>query len=111
MFIENKLPFSGQLIFKLSNFIRMKYILTVVLLLLLNVSVHAQSYKWITGGGSTVGLGSALSGEQVKFMCTDSNKNIYIISPIGNYNLTADTFYRSSVPKGNPHIFLASYNC
>jgi len=89
----------------------MKGVLLLITYILLLNPAFAQSYKWVTGGGSTVSMGASQEEEQVQFMCTDSNKNIYMLSPLGNLNITADTFHRSSVPGGKQHIFLASYNC
>ena len=58
-------------------------------------AIHAQQFKWVTGGGTTEDLSSAASSEweQVKNMCTDPNGNVYVLSQVGSNPVIADTFH------------------
>ena len=75
-------------------------------------SLYAQQFQWVKGGGTIYDFSSApgSESEQVKFMCTDANGNVYAISQIGNDPIVADTFHAS--PYGaDQNILLTSYNC
>ena len=68
-------------------------------------TLHAQQFKWVTGGGTVSSF-----TEQVNFMCTDPNGNVYVLSNVGNDPITADTFH--ATPYGaTDNILLTSYNC
>jgi PKD repeat protein len=88
----------------------------ILVILFFNASIaNAQSYKWVKGGGSTSNL-APLGGdrsEQVKYMCTDDNGNVYIVAHMGMYNILADTFYRAAARNITTtiHNFIASYDC
>ena len=76
-------------------------------------SLHAQTFNWVTGGGTPEDLSGQPSQywEQTKFICTDANGNIYALSQIGNYySVVADTFSQYSIGV-NPNVLLTSYNC
>jgi hypothetical protein len=90
----------------------------LVLLLIISVKSTAQNYKWIKGGGSVSDMGSSITEwDMVSHMCTDTNRNVYIVGFVGDNSITADTFYIAGAHygghggKGLRHIFLASYNC
>jgi len=83
-------------------------------LLLLAATVHAQSYKWITGGGSTVGMSPTMNNEMVDAMCTDNNRNVYIMSPVGDNHISTDTLMLGDAPNccfNVTHTLAASYDC
>jgi len=80
--------------------------------LLLTIVSHAQQFRWVRGGGTIYdfSLSGSIHDEQVKYMCTDHNGNIYMLSQVGNAAITADTFH--STPYGSTdNIVLTSYNC
>ncbi len=85
--------------------------------LLLTFTLQAQNYKWIKGGGSTTGMSPSMNFERVEYLCTDDNKNVYILAKVGNNNITADTFHMSiahdhyGAASYDTHTFLASYDC
>lgn len=94
---------------------RFLLLLCLAIIIFLNNS-HAQSYKWVIGGGSTSSLAYSTDWEQVTYMCTDANRNLYVTTTMGDDNITADTFYMAhafnptccgGTPR--PHIFIASY--
>src|SRR5579875_1666374 len=98
----------------------MKRNLLLSLCLLLAVTIHAQSYQWIKGGGSTNSIDIYTNyPERVWCMCTDSNGNIYALSLVGDQNIRADTFYLSaahSVGGGGSagsdiNLMITSYRC
>ncbi|RKR80713.1 putative secreted protein (Por secretion system target) [Mucilaginibacter gracilis] len=81
-------------------------------ILFLQVSLNAQTYKWVKGGGTSQDLSSAYSDEEMDHMCTDANGNVYGIGIVGNNAIIADTFHRPSGAYGAPNnIFVVSYNC
>ncbi|MBX2905491.1 MAG: T9SS type A sorting domain-containing protein [Taibaiella sp.] len=85
--------------------------LAVIVALFFSTLTHAQSYKWVKGGGSTSSLSP--EKEQVKYSCTDDNGNVYTLSLMGMTNILADTFYRATARNitTSVHNFLASYDC
>lgn len=94
-----------------------KFTLLLCIAVMLGWGANAQNYKWTTGGGSTSSLMYSTDWEQVTYMCTDANRNVYITATMGDDNITADTFYMAhafnptccgATPR--PHIFIASYN-
>ena len=95
----------------------MKQLLSILSLCLiasfLNIGMlHAQQFQWVKGGGTVADMTSygSFHAEQVKFMCTDINGNVYAISQVGDDPITADTF--SATPYGaTDNILLTSYNC
>jgi len=83
--------------------------------LIFTPTIYAQNYKWVKGGGSTTTMTYSRDDEGVRYMCTDDDKNVYILSPVGDDNITADSFYMASAfnPEGGtyPHFLAASYTC
>jgi len=91
------------------------FLLTVCCCLFIT-SATAQNYKWIKGGGSIDPMVTSGVDERVTDMCADENRNVYILSPVGDDDITADTFNMSTSffygGSGNSaHQFVASYNC
>jgi PKD repeat protein len=89
----------------------------ILVILFFSASItHAQSYKWVKGGGSTSSLGTLGSdwSEHVKRMCTDDHGNVYVVAHMGSTNILADTFYKMAAHStfgGSVHTFIASYTC
>jgi len=84
--------------------------------LLFTTSATAQNYKWVKGGGSVDPMSPSAFWEHVTDICTDDNRNVYILSPVGDDDITADTFnmptsffYGGS--GSSTHQFVASYSC
>ena len=73
---------------------------------------RGQQFKWVRGGGTIQDFSSLPSreNEQVKFMCTDPNGNVYALSQVGNNPIVADTFHGLAYG-ANENILLTSYNC
>jgi len=94
----------------------LRLFLLVLVLPLAGHSLFAQNYKWVKGGGSQDYMGSSRDDERVTEICTDDNRNVYIISPVGDNYIRADSFHvTKTVFSGgggvNPHLFIASYDC
>ncbi len=94
----------------------MRQLLTTTLLCIFSsfyTFLHAQTYSWVKGGATNQDLTADYFDEEVLFMCTDCNGNIYSLSNVGtNAPMIADTFYRATGAFGNPqNILLTSYNC
>ena len=92
-----------------------KQLHTTILVLLLTITSQAQTWQWGKRGGSTDNL-STIGGsrkEEVIAMATDSQKNIYIISPVGQMLLNIDgnpkTNYGDSSSKTD--YALSSFSC
>ncbi|MEO8147678.1 MAG: T9SS type A sorting domain-containing protein [Bacteroidia bacterium] len=86
----------------------------IILFSLWGIHVNAQSYNWITGGGSSITFMTSTDNEQVRYMCTDANGNVYIVSNTGALNIRVDTFYRAAaynVSIGAVHNLIVSYTC
>ncbi|HXS35394.1 MAG TPA: PKD domain-containing protein [Flavipsychrobacter sp.] len=83
--------------------------------LIVCLSTNAQQYKWIKGGGSITPTTIANSNERVTSMCTDDDHNVYVVSPMGNADIKADTFSMIKShysPSGFYYnVFFASYDC
>ena len=81
------------------------------------ISVRAQQFEWVKGGGSpwANSTGASWNDEGTYFMCTDPNGNVYALSYVGpTPPLVADTFYRASGAygvAGNVNILITSYSC
>ncbi len=88
------------------------FLLCLIACLSTLISLNAQQFQWVHGGGTAYDLTSSGSGhyEQVKYMCTDPNGNIYVLSQVGNDPVFADTFNETSIGV-NPNVVLTSYNC
>ncbi|MBX2905492.1 MAG: T9SS type A sorting domain-containing protein [Taibaiella sp.] len=90
-------------------------LLLILAVIFLSTLTHAQSYKWVKGGGSTTTYSTSLSrSETVKYMCVDDNGNLYVAANMGTTNILADTFSRLAAHNyvgGNLHIFVSSYRC
>ena len=83
-------------------------------LVLLTANAKAQSYQWIKGGGSASSALYSRDDERVTSMCTDDHRNVYIVSPVGDFNIHLDTFYKYEAFNccmGTPHTVVASYDC
>src|SRR6185437_6615272 len=93
----------------------MNRFLLICLLLFSFFSTNAQQYKWVTGGGSSTFTTITASNESVTRMCTDDNNNVYVVSPMGNNNIKADTFSmiksHYSLSGFYYNMFFASYDC
>ncbi len=86
-------------------------ILLIIVLIFCNMPAHAQSYKWLRGGGTSQSLTTETS-EAVYFMCTDPHGNVYSLSVVGTYAIIADTFYRPTGAFGSPkNVLFTSHNC
>lgn len=95
----------------------MKRLLPITLfflsLFLASHSSYGQQFKWVKGGGSTEDFSSGPSNqwEGAKYMCTDHDGNVYVLSQVGNYGISADTFTRSTAYGADGNMLLTSYNC
>ncbi|WP_442787259.1 hypothetical protein [Flavobacterium suncheonense] len=92
----------------------MKKQLHTILLLLLAFSSHSQTWQWGKRGGSTDNLSVTSSRkEEIIDMVTDSQKNIYILAPVGQTLLNIDgnpkTNYGDSSSKTD--YALSSFSC
>ena len=83
----------------------------LLLLLLLGADAHAQTYRWVRGGGTDQVLSSAINDEAVYKMCTDPNGNVYALSTVGINSVTADTFYWPGGIGSSQSILFTSHNC
>ncbi|MBP8066216.1 MAG: hypothetical protein KAY31_01930 [Flavobacterium sp.] len=89
--------------------------LHTILLLLLTLTAQAQTWQWGKRGGSTDNL--AITGtsrrEEVIAMATDSQKNIYVLAPVGQTLLNIDgnpkTNFGDSSSKTD--FALSSFSC
>lgn len=93
----------------------MKKQLHTILILLIALSAHSQTWQWGKRGGSTDNLSTIGSSrrEEVIAMATDSQKNIYVLSPVGQTLLNIDgnpkTNYGDSSSKTD--FALSSFSC
>jgi len=74
------------------------------------ISVHAQQFKWVQGGGSIVDFSTYNSWEKTNYMCTDANGNIYAVSQVGYTDITVDTFF-AAMAYAPSNLMITSYNC
>jgi len=93
----------------------MKKQLHTILILLIAFTTHSQTWQWGKRGGSTDNL-STTGGdrwEEVIDIVTDSQKNIYVLSPVGQTLLNIDgnpkTNYGDSSSKTD--LALSSFSC
>lgn len=92
-----------------------KQLHTAILILLLTITSQAQTWQWGKRGGSTDNLAASGSTriEEVITMVTDSQKNIYVLSPVGQMLLNIDgnpkTNYGDSSSKTD--FALSSFSC
>src|SRR5690606_9807385 len=89
----------------------MKYILTLLSILLLSQTTIAQmsnpsGFLWVRGGGSWA-QGNNL--EEFKHIGVDKNKNFYAISDVYSSGIKIDTFNKSGY--GYDDFVVVSYNC
>jgi PKD repeat protein len=92
----------------------MRKLLLATIVMLCYFGAHAQSYKWLKGGGSIEAMSTSEDYERVKYMCTDVNGNVYIAAVTGASHILADTFYVDLAHNDyspEQHILLASYRC
>ena len=59
-----------------------------LLLFISNLFAQNPTWQWAKKGGTTDNLGN--NSEQIKAMRTDANGNVYILAPVGIYNLMID---------------------
>ena len=93
---------------------KIKILLTNFILLCCWATTHAQTYKWIKGGGSGESMTPSRNYEQVNHMCTDANGNVYVTAITGAIDIAADTFSMAvahNIGFSIPHILLTSYSC
>ena len=89
-------------------------IILICLLLLIAKLCPAQSYQWITGGGSSENMVYGYDYENVTSMITDTHGNVYITATVGATNIKADTFYEALAHNTfhpQSHVLFASYKC
>lgn len=75
---------------------------------------QAQSYQWITGGGSASPMTYSRDWPRITSMCTDEARNIYVTSPVGDVGIQADTFHMTAAfftGYNTPHTLVVSYDC
>ncbi len=73
----------------------------LIIVILLSTNIQAQDWQWIRDGGSVDTLNpNWVNDEQVIDMVTDSQRNVYVISPVGLADLNID---------GNPKINWGDY--
>jgi PKD repeat protein len=89
----------------------MKRFLAYIALFFGALSVHAQSFSWVRGGGTDQNLAASIKVEGTYFMCTDHNGNVYALNVVGNTAITADTFYRPGGFGSPQNVLLTSHNC
>jgi len=90
--------------------------LYTLIALLCSDGLQAQSYRWVTGGGSSCSMSPSRNWEKITNICTDQNRNIYAIAVSGGQDITVDTFYKAishygGVSCGAPSALILSYNC
>ena len=99
-----------------------KIVLCIFITFMCALCAQAQTqFQWAKGGGTPWGNTSGASGrdEAARFMCTDPNGNVYVLSYVGPAApLVADTFYRASGTYAlaygginNDNLLITSYNC
>jgi Beta-propeller repeat len=92
-----------------------KLSLLLFFILVITTNLQAQSWQWGKRGGATDVLEtiSDLRQEEVYSIVTDSNKNIYILSPVGKNGLDVDGVTKTNY--GNfiqlTDVVLASFAC
>jgi hypothetical protein len=80
--------------------------------LLLSTITHAQSWQWGKTGGSSDIMNNDFEG--VYSMVTDSQKNVYMLSRIGNTNLQIDGHPKQGFDEPNNYpkdVLFASFAC
>ena len=91
-----------------------KLLLINLVVLLIVLRVQAQSYQWITGGGSVEMMSSSAVYEQINNVCSDDHGNVYVTAITGALDISADTFHMAfahNTGVSSPHILFASYDC
>jgi len=77
-------------------------------------TITAQDFQWIKDGGSAESIDSYyLSGEEVLDLVTDSQRNVYVIAPVGLSDLNIDGHPKtnwSGYPNPVDYV-LASFTC
>ncbi len=81
----------------------------LVCLLLINVSVNAQSWQWGKRAGSYSGPVSAGYDETTYDIATDANGNVYVVSELWTPGLDIDGHARSGY--GGADVVLSSFKC
>ena len=89
-----------------------RIITSVALLFFTVLSLQAQEFKWVKGGGTAEDVegDGATDGEGTYYMCTDPHGNVYALNVVGRDPLYADSFYSSGVVSPS-NVFITSYNC
>lgn len=94
----------------LTRNLRWLKIVIVALFILLSYTGHSQSWQWVKRGGSTQNpSNSNPNSELVQFLETDSNGNIYVVSPVTQYSLDIDGNAKTGY--GYKDNVLASFSC
>lgn len=91
-----------------------KFRLAIIFMFFSIANGSAQTYNWLKGGGSTSAMTYSRDWERVTAMCTDDDKNVYVVSPVGDVAINTDTFLmpRSFICCSSlPHTLVASYDC
>lgn len=88
-----------------------KTLLPFVLLLLLSITTHAQSWQWAKRGGSTGNWpGNPGDIEQVRDMATDRQGNTYVIGQTNKYQVDVDGHSLGNIfAEGS--MVVASFDC
>jgi len=96
-----------------------KLFFTQLLFCLFLISANAAAqlqYKWITGGGSSTGTTPIYNDlEKVAYMCTDDDRNVYVISVVASDDIRTDTFLLAEAYNYGgddaDNVFITSYDC
>jgi len=92
------------------------YIVTFLMLLLWNSSMTAQQkdWQWIKQGGASSTTNNTIDPEEVYDIATDSDRNVYVVSPMGYLNPQIDGHQKNYYGGGNDvqnDYALASFAC
>lgn len=89
-----------------------RYILLITFFIIPTLS-FSQNFQYIKSGGANNMLDSSIK-EEIRNMVTDSQRNLYFISPIGKDGTTLDgsiPFSAYELSPNNPDYILVSYTC
>jgi PKD repeat protein len=73
-------------------------------------SANGQQYSWAKGGGTTTAALIPIEYEQGLHNCTDANGNVYQVSQVNGYGVTADTFSATAYDNYE-NLLISSYTC
>ena len=82
------------------------------ILLIATVSLPAQQFNWVRGGGTNDDMSALPSSEweHTQHVCTDLNGNVYALSQVSYTTVYADTFTGVGT-YGQRNMLVTSYNC